>query len=83
MAPGCEPVIVRQMMDVMRPHVYGQSMCGAGGGGFMYALAKDEEAAANMERIVRDQVPGLADVRFHRAKLDDHGLLLREEQVVE
>ena len=32
MAPGCEPSVVKQMMDVMRPYAHGQSMCGAGGG---------------------------------------------------
>lgn len=46
MAHGCEPAFVRRMMDVMAPHVYGQSMAGAGGGGFMFALSKEPHAAS-------------------------------------
>ena len=35
MAPGCEPLLVRLLMDVLAPHVHGQSLAGAGGGGFL------------------------------------------------
>lgn len=29
-----------RMIDAMAPHAYGQAMAGAGGGGFMYVIAK-------------------------------------------
>eukprot|EP00058_Branchiostoma_floridae_P019145 XP_002604634.1 hypothetical protein BRAFLDRAFT_92868 [Branchiostoma floridae] len=41
MAPGCEPVAVRKMMTALKPHVYGQVLAGAGGGGFMCVLTRD------------------------------------------
>ncbi|CAK6954595.1 L-fucose kinase [Scomber scombrus] len=41
MAPGCEPASVRAMMDALRPLVLGQSLAGAGGGGFLYVLTRE------------------------------------------
>lgn len=41
MAPGCEPASVRAMMGALRPLVLGQSMAGAGGGGFLYLLTRE------------------------------------------
>lgn len=40
MAPGCEPASVRAMMEALRPLVLGQSLAGAGGGGFLYLLTQ-------------------------------------------
>lgn len=40
----------------MAPHVYGQSMAGAGGGGFMYVVAKEAGAASMLEETVRSAV---------------------------
>lgn len=41
MAPGCEPALVRAMMEALRPLVLGQSLAGAGGGGFLYLLTRE------------------------------------------
>lgn len=41
MAPGCEPASVRAMMEALRPLVLGQSLAGAGGGGFLYLLTRE------------------------------------------
>ncbi|KAG7232215.1 hypothetical protein INR49_009408 [Caranx melampygus] len=41
MAPGCEPASVRTMMEALRPLVLGQSLAGAGGGGFLYLLTRE------------------------------------------
>ena len=79
MAPGCEPTFVRQMMDCMRPFAYGQSMAGAGGGGFMYVVSKKPNAAAELEAVVRANVPDVENVRFHNVAVDDIGLNIYEE----
>jgi len=76
MAPGCEPTFVKQMLDAMKPHIFGGSMAGAGGGGFMYVLAKKPNAGAELEAIVRAQVPNVADVKFHEVQMDSIGLHL-------
>jgi len=79
MAPGCEPGFVRKMIDVMAPHAYGQSMAGAGGGGFMYVISKEPNASAQLEALVRAEVPGVEDIRFHDVEIDDVGLHIHTE----
>uniref|UniRef100_A0A671TJY6 L-fucose kinase n=1 Tax=Sparus aurata TaxID=8175 RepID=A0A671TJY6_SPAAU len=43
MVPGCEPASVRTMMEALVPLVLGQSMAGAGGGGFLYLLTREPQ----------------------------------------
>uniref|UniRef100_A0A672HET9 L-fucose kinase n=1 Tax=Salarias fasciatus TaxID=181472 RepID=A0A672HET9_SALFA len=67
MAPGCEPASVRAMMDALRPLVLGQSLAGAGGGGFLYLLTREPR---QREAVLR----GLGDVSVHSVQLDMDGL---------
>ena len=52
MAPGSEPRIVSQMMSALSPHVLGQALAGAGGGGFMYVLTKEPNFADGVREII-------------------------------
>lgn len=52
MAPGCEPLAVRRMMDVLAPYVHGQSLAGAGGGGFLYLLTKEPQQKEVVEAVL-------------------------------
>lgn len=52
MAPGCEPLAVGRMMAALRPHVYGQCLAGAGGGGFLYALTKAPRQKEALHQIL-------------------------------
>lgn len=63
MAPGCEPLAVRRIMDVLAPHVYGQSLAGAGGGGFLYLLTKEPKQKKALEAVLaKTEVPdGVGD----------------------
>ncbi len=54
MAPGCEPVMVSEMMSVLRPHVYGLAMAGAGGGGFLYVLTQQPKAKIHIEQLLHN-----------------------------
>lgn len=59
MAPGCEPLAVRRMMDVLAPHVHGQSLAGAGGGGFLCLLTKEPRQKEALEAVLaKTEVPG-------------------------
>lgn len=59
MAPGCEPLAVRRMMDVLAPHVHGQSLAGAGGGGFLCLLTKEPRQKEALEAMLaKTEVPG-------------------------
>lgn len=66
------------MMDIFEPYTYGQTLVGAGGGGFMYVLAKEPNATAVLQGLIKDD-PELADVRFHSIAVDTGGLTLRSE----
>lgn len=57
MAPGCEPASVRIMMEALRPLVLGQSLAGAGGGGFIYLLTREpRQRGAVMQVLSETQV---------------------------
>ena len=51
-------------------------MAGAGGGGFMYVLAKKPNAAQALEAIVRSEVPNATEIKFHDVQVDTVGLHL-------
>uniref|UniRef100_A0AAY4CU99 L-fucose kinase n=1 Tax=Denticeps clupeoides TaxID=299321 RepID=A0AAY4CU99_9TELE len=75
MAPGCEPVAVRSMMAALQPLVLGQSLAGAGGGGFLFLLTRD----ALQQEIVTDvlrSTQGVGNFSVHTVELDMDGISL-------
>lgn len=45
-------------MDALKPYVYGQSLAGAGGGGFLYLLTKEPRQKEVLERVLAEtEVP--------------------------
>ncbi|CAL8260183.1 unnamed protein product [Merluccius merluccius] len=73
MAPGCEPGAVRQMMAALEPLALGQTLAGAGGGGFLYLLTRQPLQQHAVLQLLRD-TPGLGDVSVHSVELDMEGL---------
>lgn len=67
------------MMDIFEPHAYGQTLVGAGGGGFMYVVTKEPNASDVLQRLIRDE-PELQGVRFHEVTVDNAGLVLSAEE---
>lgn len=76
MAPGCEPLAVRRMMDVLAPHVHGQSLAGAGGGGFLYLLTKEPQQKEALEAVLA-KTEGLGNYSIHLVEVDTQGLSLK------
>ncbi|NWS25046.1 FUK kinase, partial [Polioptila caerulea] len=72
MAPGCEPLAVGRMMDALRPHVYGQCLAGAGGGGFLYVLTKAPQQKEALHRILAN-TEGLGNFSIHNIEVDTGG----------
>ncbi|CAH1269935.1 FUK [Branchiostoma lanceolatum] len=73
MAPGCEPVAVRKMMTALKPHVYGQVLAGAGGGGFMCVLTKEPGGLQLVRKVLQTAGVG-EDVSIHTAQVDTSGI---------
>ncbi|XP_038068725.1 L-fucose kinase-like [Patiria miniata] len=78
MAPGCEPVMVQRMMTALRPHVHGQCLAGAGGGGFMYVLTKEPNAIGQVREILGSE-EGVEDFTVHSVQLDQAGIEVEVE----
>ncbi|XP_053174928.1 L-fucose kinase [Scomber japonicus] len=73
MAPGCEPASVRAMMDALRPLVLGQSLAGAGGGGFLYVLTREPQQQQAVLQVLNNTT-GLGDFSVHSVELDMDGI---------
>lgn len=76
MAPGCEPLAVQRMMDVLAPYAFGQSLAGAGGGGFLYLLTKEPRQKEVLEAVLA-KVEGLGNYSVHLVQVDTQGLSLQ------
>ncbi|XP_072242727.1 L-fucose kinase [Leuresthes tenuis] len=73
MAPGCEPASVRAMLQALRPLVLGQSLAGAGGGGFLYLLTREPHQQQAVLQVLNN-TPGLGDFSVHSVELDMDGI---------
>ncbi|NXP04191.1 FUK kinase, partial [Thinocorus orbignyianus] len=72
MAPGCEPLAVGCMMAALRPHVHGQCLAGAGGGGFLYVLTKAPRQKEALHQILA-KTQGLGNFSIHSIEVDTGG----------
>ncbi|NWI22135.1 FUK kinase, partial [Crypturellus soui] len=69
MAPGCEPLAVGRLMAALRPHVYGQCLAGAGGGGFLYVLTKAPRQKEALLQVLA-KIEGLDNFSIHSIQVD-------------
>lgn len=77
MSPGCEPSSVRKMMEALEPLVLGQSLVGAGGGGFLCLLTREPLQQEAVLQALRD-TQGLGDFTVHSVELDMDGISVRK-----
>ncbi|XP_077452210.1 L-fucose kinase isoform X2 [Stigmatopora argus] len=75
MAPGCEPTTVRAIMEALRPLALGQSLAGAGGGGFLCLLSRLPDQKDAVACVLAD-APGVGDFTVHTVEIDTEGLAL-------
>lgn len=54
MAPGCEPASVKAMMEALKPLVLGQTLAGAGGGGFLYVLTREPQQREKVLQVLNN-----------------------------
>lgn len=70
---GTEPPLVAQLCSKIDDLCSGYKLPGAGGGGYLYMVAKDPDAAARIKRIL-SQDPITKSARFVDMKLSKKGL---------
>lgn len=73
LASGCEPLFVQQIMDLLKPHVYGQLLLGAGGGGFLCALTREPDRQVFFQDLL-SSTKGMQRVTVHTVTVDQDGL---------
>ena len=70
---GTNPPAVEAIIDKIKDYTLGYKLPGAGGGGYLYMVAKDPQAAAAIRRILTDN-PLNPLARFVEMSLSDSGL---------
>ncbi|CAF1213343.1 unnamed protein product [Rotaria magnacalcarata] len=70
-APGSEPETCRRLIDLLTPYIYGVTLAGAGGGGFLAALAKTPEDAQTCRNLISQE--NIPNVSLFSAQIDRHG----------
>ena len=73
LAPGSEPQLVTNILQVLQPLILGGGLAGAGGGGFLAALLRPGVRVEEVREKVRN-IPGTERLTFHQAALDRTGL---------
>ena len=74
MAEGCEPEFVAQMIASFQDDIYGASLAGAGGGGFLAILTKEPNVMEMLQKklnLLQLNIPGQT---MHTCEIDMDGL---------
>lgn len=71
--PGTNPPAVERIIAPVRDYTLGYKLPGAGGGGYLYMVAKDPEAALRIRKILNALVPN-PNARFVEMNLSNKGL---------
>ena len=71
---GTNPEPVRQLTELVDDLCLGYKLPGAGGGGYLYMVAKDPEAAARIKQILGTRHSSLTNARFIDMTLSTTGM---------
>lgn len=69
---GTNPPAVEAIIDLIKDYTLGYKLPGAGGGGYLYMVAKDPQAAIAIRRILMENAPN-SRARFVEMTLSDKG----------
>lgn len=70
---GTNPPAVAAIIETIKDYTLGYKLPGAGGGGYLYMVAKDPQAAGQTRRILTEHAPN-PRARFVDMTLSDKGL---------
>lgn len=71
--PGATNAAIESLIDLVKHELSGYELPGAGGGGFLFMIARDRDAAARVRRIL-DRRPPNNLARFYEPAIDLHGM---------
>jgi len=69
---GTNPPGVAQIIDLVKDYTLGYKLPGAGGGGYLYMVAKDPDAALRIRKILEENRPN-DKARFVEMQLSHKG----------
>ncbi len=69
---GTNPPEVEQIIDLIKDYTLGYKLPGAGGGGYLYMVAKDPEAVGRIRKVLQDNSPN-DKARFVEMQLSNKG----------
>lgn len=72
--PGTNPEAIEYLISLIRDYALGYKLPGAGGGGYLYIVAKDPEAALEIRRILSTCRHNNPNARFVDMNLSTKGL---------
>ncbi len=70
---GTNPTSVQNIINKVKDYTLGLKLPGAGGGGFLYMVAKDPDAATRIRHILKNDAPN-SSARFVDMNISDTGL---------
>ena len=73
LAPGAEPQLIKNILQVLQPYILGGSLAGAGGGGFLTAVLKDGVDRDEVVDTLR-RMEGTERLSFHSVSVDREGM---------
>ena len=79
MDPGCTNPFIDELFETLRPYICGGKLAGAGGGGFVIAMARDPEAVAALSAALAARYPG-TPVAVWPCAVPDEGLQITLER---
>ena len=79
MDPGCTNPFIDELFETLRPYICGGKLAGAGGGGFVIAMAREAEAVAALSAALAARYPG-TPVAVWPCAVPDEGLQITLER---
>ena len=71
--PGATNANIESLIDLVKHELSGYELPGAGGGGFLFMIARDPDSAARVRRILERRPPNNL-ARFYEPAIDLHGM---------
>jgi fucokinase len=72
MDPGCTNPFLDDLFAAMEPHIFGGKLAGAGGGGFAFVIARDDDALQALKALPQTRYAG-APVALWQCEIVDAG----------